>query len=1846
MTKIRRINDRNTVHNSFFGLVDRSGLRRNNVPQILFVLLIIGLVKFSLAYDLHPTYEIKERIDYSSGLVFFERWSNSYYFGVEKILTLEEYLNYQTQKALKKSFLETQERERKKQEVEYGTQGLIPEIQIPKLPIFGEGSKINISGSDKITFGGRQTTVYGPGITQSAVSQSALPELKMEQELRVNLDGTIGDKTKILIDHDSQRQFEGKNKIKLSYTGSEDEIVQSVEMGDTRLYIPGTGYTGDLPAHKGLFGVTAKGKLGGLDLYAVASTEQSQAQTAEFRGRTQMATDTIYDQEFEKRRFYLIDTLISQDVTNLFVYVDQRIANPQNYRMGLATTNPANPLDTTMGSKHRVKGKFILLKLNEDYYRYSGNVIELKISLDRDDILAVSYIRDSDTIGGRLFVESPQDTYLVLKLLKPSYVDTLSPCWNYELRNIYRLGATDVKLESLKIFREATPVDLDYEDLGPARGKPFIQLLGLDPDGDGKITWPEFDSRNGLIIFPYRFPFANDNLSVTDSIIYRQDPLPPNFTPQYYIVISYSSAKGSFYIGQTDIEEGSERVYVNSELWSRDIDYSINYQTGELSFKRTLPPNADIRVTFEYRPWFSTSQKSLLGTRAEWKFIENGKIGSSLFYRSEGLAGDKPELRGEPFRRMISEADISYSVQSQAVSLFFDRLPFLRAEAPTTFAFNSEAAISLPDPNTKGLVYLDDFESSTIANEITNNAINWSLSPVPVNKDTTNFARIPLKWFNPTTRIRKDSIFGKDIGREGSETVDYLRIIFTPDNTSAWAGIITCPSQLGMDFRELENIEVILRTRNRTGRVHFSIGSSIDEDVPRRTAQGTIAGYNGYEDTEDRNRNGVLDKVEGEDTGLDTVIGVDGQNVFGDDGNDDYDAKTNPNGTENNGKLDYEDLDRNGFSRSNDYFEYSVSLSDERFSNLGGLWRFLRIPLVNSGVDTQVGSPRWEEIKVIRIWFDSFSAQETIDIYSIAFVGSKWRNARIRRDTIFYPASDTVDSTEKATLSQISIKTDPNYYPPFEPKRDYTGQIEIEASLKLAYEQIKYGHSVNFDKYIYDREDYRDYKVLKIYLHNDLNDPEFFLKVGTDSLNYYEYRNRISQGKPIPGRTNWFEFEIPLDTFPVLKARRLFKIDNELGRFAIMGNPNLAEVRYQVMGIVNNSNQPISGEIWFNDVRLHSPRKDVGYGFQSRIGLNLSDFTAFSFGISYSDPNFRRFSEGRGVKTGGFATNTSYDARINLDRLLPRSWNFFLPLSYRRTKSQTLPKFSSTYPDLLLSKDSAHAQASVGDLVTWSLDNVRKGKSNNRLLNYTIEGFSYSWRLNKGYSDAPLDSSLSYSVAQNLNYGVSPDLKVRLLGEEINLFPQSIQTGIGVAKSISPRFTKPRPETTWTYARADSSYATTFDFDANYNPVGDLSFDYSFSQDRDFMVQNPGKLPIGGIKIGQAMAEDQNFGASYGLEIGEVLSPRVDFNSEYREDRLFDFISRNYKNEWNFGNGADIDLSLDIELPEILAGAAKLRDERKDSSAMPGTPHWLLMQAENLSEMVEPIDLGYSKSRNSDFLNSQIRPTCKYRFGLIDYLINDTAQNRDYTDNFNISSGATVKDLNLRFRFDHTISKAYSLGSATGSWTTTWPDLNISISRIERFLKNWATSSNISTGYSRRTDHNGNLDLTTNTLLPTGQTKSIVHNFSPLFSWQASWKRRISTNLSFNYSKSQSENIDIETKTNNEQKSGSFSLSYLFNAPQGIKFPGLKKIRFSSDLSLTWSLRLSENYSDLIDPRIQATPVLNRKDRDISTSISASYRVSRTVESGLNTGYTLYKNIQRGTASRSIDLNFWVLFNF
>ncbi|HET9886724.1 MAG TPA: hypothetical protein VFR10_04365, partial [bacterium] len=94
--------------------------------------------------------------------------------------------------------------------------------------VIGQGARLNLTGSERITFSGTSNIIDG-GPTFESQNNSAFPDLDMKQQLRVNLDGTIGRKIHVLLNHDSEAQTELTNKIQLRYDGDEDEVVQKIE---------------------------------------------------------------------------------------------------------------------------------------------------------------------------------------------------------------------------------------------------------------------------------------------------------------------------------------------------------------------------------------------------------------------------------------------------------------------------------------------------------------------------------------------------------------------------------------------------------------------------------------------------------------------------------------------------------------------------------------------------------------------------------------------------------------------------------------------------------------------------------------------------------------------------------------------------------------------------------------------------------------------------------------------------------------------------------------------------------------------------------------------------------------------------------------------------------------------------------------------------------------------------------------------------------------------------------------------------------------------------------------------------------------------------------------------------------------------------------------------------------------------------------------------------------------------------------------------------------------------------------------------------------------------------------
>jgi cell surface protein SprA len=150
-------------------------------------------------------------------------------------------------------------------------------VQFPEsiANVIGQGARLNLSGSERITFSGTSTLIEG-GPTFESGSPSAFPNLDMKQQLRVNLDGTVGEKIHVLVNHDSEVDTDFENKIRLRYDGEEDEVVQKIEMGNTDLVLPGAEFLSFRKSQQGLFGAKAEAKLGPMDFTVIASKQEGQ----------------------------------------------------------------------------------------------------------------------------------------------------------------------------------------------------------------------------------------------------------------------------------------------------------------------------------------------------------------------------------------------------------------------------------------------------------------------------------------------------------------------------------------------------------------------------------------------------------------------------------------------------------------------------------------------------------------------------------------------------------------------------------------------------------------------------------------------------------------------------------------------------------------------------------------------------------------------------------------------------------------------------------------------------------------------------------------------------------------------------------------------------------------------------------------------------------------------------------------------------------------------------------------------------------------------------------------------------------------------------------------------------------------------------------------------------------------------------------------------------------------------------------------------------------------------------------------------------------------------------------
>ncbi len=459
-----------------------------------------------------------------------------------------------------------------------GRGGLI-DINIPiSLPkqleaVFGRGeeTRLTVSGKEKITIGGTSRWCANCPRTEGMPQQQKFPDLEMEQQLTVNLHGTIGEKINVAIDHSSGRGgAPSTNRIRLNYTGFDDEIIKLIEMGDTDLTLAGAQLISFSGQAKGLFGVKAVAQIGPLDLTVIASKEEGETSTGTFSSSGGRSSEVaVSDYAYIKRQFFYLETPgddfqdpewgfgmvypviggAGSDSLEVFVSLRPDIEWSSNTRPKYyveAWTDPNNDGDLSDGEKFTQW--FRLLYEGRDYDliqdygtgeatpRYIG--IRLRQPLGTEKALAVRYRLDLGTkvvtVGDygnypATPIDPPPepgpDLTITAELICPPEEDFAPPTitgakytstWNMMFRNVYSLGLSgiddaiiDVKIRSVSTIIGTPEID-EYSK------ETYLRIFGLDrylttgawgEDGYVDVRQGIIDFYNGYIMFPSPQPF-------------------------------------------------------------------------------------------------------------------------------------------------------------------------------------------------------------------------------------------------------------------------------------------------------------------------------------------------------------------------------------------------------------------------------------------------------------------------------------------------------------------------------------------------------------------------------------------------------------------------------------------------------------------------------------------------------------------------------------------------------------------------------------------------------------------------------------------------------------------------------------------------------------------------------------------------------------------------------------------------------------------------------------------------------------------------------------------------------------------------------------------------------------------------------------------------------------------------------------------------------------------------------------------------------------------------------------------------------------------------------------------
>ena len=1766
-------------------------------------------------------------------------------------------------------------------------EGLIPDINVP-LPgigkLLGSGAQIKINGSEKMIIGGQQTDNYGQVNTVDGTTSFAL---KIKQEQQINLEGIIGERLHVLIDWNSEALTDKKSKIRLYYEGKDDEILQRLEAGDTEFSLAGSNLIGQMTTqHKGLFGIKGVAKLGGLEVTAIASKDEGQNETKSFVGQSQLKENKVNDRDFIAHRFFWIPLADEADsIDNMLVYVNSdnqsQTTAIQVYGINCSWLD-FSTIDTTsdiLGCK-AIEKKVIEEYSYERIIGGRGYLLSLKYGLQANDVLLVSYktkkgvsYPDSTLSGGQA----------KLAIIKPS--NCLPPngvipnplhgfAWNYELRNFYNIGSSNIVESSLniKIKKRTTGSESDFLERDSVSKKRFTYLTELS-DSNGVINFQNLRLSEGYFYFNLKYPpylsrpFDHESLQVKNPAIYDSLNL-EKVTPQYQIVVSYLTNEAVYALdvpGQ--LIEGSVQATISGETVPSN-QYEVDYETGTVTFseaykEKIKQPGSQLNITYQFMPWASFGTKTLAGLRGIYKFNEQAQLGGTWLYRSEQSLETKPRLGEEPTRMIVAGLDGFYKANPGFLTNLVNYLPGIETEAPSNFEITGEAAANFPNPNTKGEVYLDDMDGTKLTDGLNLYRQGWVYSSLPADtRFPKTAAQLSQKtfWYNPTAKVTQGEI-NPAITDETlkKDPVTTIKLHHQPDTISgprlnSWTGITQLLSKNGIDLSQSKLLNVWVRTSS-AARLHIDFGREISMDQVRRDAWGNIKGRPDTVDAEPLTPGDQQIYIDANDIGLDSTKLPDNQATPAskDDGNDDFLAtdSTKCNGTEGNGIYDTEDLKLSGkapgeYSKQNDsYYTFTFDLSDSNS------WLKFSIPLDSANA---VGYPYgWGNIYYARVWVDRCTtASAEVELALVEISGNRWQEKPI----VAASGSDSVDISEKFYVTVKNNKDDADYIPPPNAvETDEQGSPKFEQSLALIPTYFKPGHLALAQRNTNTRENnYTGYKKLKVWVKGKTGVGRFLIRLASNadsSSPYYQYTGPLSSG--------WQELTLNLEDLSSLKKLTPDSLGfRQQGAYAVKGTPNLANIGALYLGAINQDTLiPLyTDEVWFDNLRLDEVRRDRGTAVIASVRLGVADLMTLSLGYDRRDAYWYTMDQGKPLLP---AQRVSYNigGTLNLDKFFLNRLGLTVPVSFGASLVESYPWYGGDDRKLTPQESSEQMEWTRARDISFSLSKKQSGWW---LTNLTIDRMaaSLNWVRNTYSTRTSSDSTTTLNTS--LNWGWASGARKSLgIGNWLKLYylPSNLSFALGNNRTWRWNLDK--------QVNAVSTAGTGLSRGGSASLGWQIAdpLSYHLTTNRNLLQRTGAGELAWKYGLGAEVSRTQSVEYHTTITWLKIIQPTFNYNTNYSLSHRPYLVpgapdSQSFKDVSNANN---LSLNGNLEVAKWLVKITALRNEAKDDSSEAGTPMWLVIQLEKMLKKINPLDISFSQSKTNSSSGLNNEPDLLYQLGWYrkprsaeSYA--PLAQDRaGITNSYSASTGASLGQLSVNAGWQRSDSWNWDPTSSISSQATTWPDIRVTLNSVERIFKRVKilTSASLTSNYSQRQDKSSQAGR--------GVTRwNINHSFSPMISLNTRWRKQVSTQASFDYSTTDSRiPSDLAKYASGWEKDYTRNLkisasgSYSFSAPQGFVLNmwkmGKKRFKFKSDLNLGLQASYANNISA---PNLDLNEPISREKYDseiteISISPNATYNFTRNIKGELTGSYTNRTDKIRSTSnSRSYSLNTTVTITF